>query len=332
LKKLINDPNRVAGEVVEGLVLAFPHLVRQLDGLQSVIRRDTAIAGRVAVVTGGGSGHEPMFLGYVGRGMATASVAGNVFTSPPPISIYKTAKAAHGGAGVLLLYGNYAGDLLNFNAAADMLMGENIEVASVQVTDDLASAPANRSQERRGIAGDLFVIKVAGASAEEGATLPEVTALAKRANQNTRSMGLALSSCIIPASGKPIFELDESEIEMGMGIHGEPGLLRSKLLRADELGRALVSRILDDLGAKPGDEVAVLINGLGATPTYELFIISRAVSLLLKDAALRVCRTYIGNYVTSLDMAGCSVTLMKLDAELKRLLLAPSEAPSFSQV
>ncbi len=332
MKKLINDPNQVASEVVEGIALAHPHLIRQLDGLHSVIRKDAPIAGKVAVVTGGGSGHEPMFLGYVGRGLATASVAGNIFTSPPPHPIYETAKAANGGAGVLFLYGNYAGDVLNFDLASEMLLEENIEAMSVQVTDDVASAPPDRGNERRGIAGDLFVFKIAGACAEEGRPLGEVAAAARHANENTRSMGVALSSCVIPASGKPIFHIDESEIELGMGIHGEPGLVRSKLQPADEVAQELVSRILSDLETKAGDEVAVLVNGLGSTPTCELYIMSRAVSRLLEQAGLGVCRTYVGNYATSLEMAGCSVTLMKLDAELKRWLLAPAETPGFVQV
>jgi phosphoenolpyruvate---glycerone phosphotransferase subunit DhaK len=332
MKKLINDPNRVASEVVEGIALAFPHLIRQVDGLQSVIRKDAPIAGKVAIVTGGGSGHEPMFVGYVGRGMATASVAGNIFTSPPPNPIYETAKAAEGGAGVLFLYGNYAGDVLNFDLASELLMEENIEVVSVQVTDDIASAPPGKSHERRGIAGNLFVFKVAGACAEEGRPLSEVAAAATHANESTRSMGVALSSCVIPASGKPIFEIDESEIELGMGIHGEPGMMRGKLPLADELARDLVSRILSDLGPRAGDELAVLVNGLGSTPASELFIVSRAVSRLLEQAGLRVCRTYVGNYSTSLEMAGCSLTLMKLDTELKRWLLAPAETPGLVQV
>lgn len=332
MKKLINDPNQVAAEVVGGLVMAFPHLIRQVGRYQAVIRNDAPIPGKVAVLTGGGSGHEPMFLGYVGPGLATASVAGHVFTSPPPVPIYETAKAAHGGCGVLLLYGNYAGDVLNFDAAAEMLADERIEVASVPVTDDLASAPADRTHERRGVAGDFFVFKVAGACAEEGGSLAMVTAAARRANANTRSIGVAFSSCVIPASGKAIFELGESEIEIGMGIHGERGVYRSKMLPADELAKELVDRILNDLSAGAGDEVAVLINGFGATPISELNILSRAVLRLLARASLTICRTYVGNYATSLDMAGCSVTLMKLDPELRRYLLAPAETPAFVQV
>ena len=207
MKKLLNDPNNVALETVQGFALAYPQYVRQLDGLQSVVRRQAPTAGKVAVLTGGGSGHEPMFLGYVGRGMADASVAGNVFASPPPMPIYETAKAVHGGAGILFLYGNYSGDVLNFDMAAEMLEADGIRVVTVRVADDLASAPPESREERRGIAGDLFVVKVASARAEEGASLEEVALAAEKANQNTHSIGVALSSCIIPASGRPIFEL-----------------------------------------------------------------------------------------------------------------------------
>lgn len=331
-KKLINNPNRVASEVVEGLALAFPHLVRKLEGLQAVVRKDAPEPGKVAVIVGGGSGHEPMFLGYVGRGMAMAGVAGNIFTSPPPIPIYETAKAAHGGAGVLFLYGNYAGDVLNFDTASEMLRDDGIEVESIRVTDDVASAPIDRREERRGIAGDLFVFKIAGARAEEGGSLAEVASAARHANEQTRSMGVALSSCIIPASGQPIFELGGTEIEIGMGIHGEPGITRGKLLPADELAAILTGHILQDLGLTAGHEVAVLVNGLGATPQSELLILSRAVSHLLGQQAISIHRTYVGNYAASLDMAGCSVTIMQLDEELKRLLLAPAETPALVQV
>jgi dihydroxyacetone kinase-like protein len=332
LKKLLNDPNDVALETVQGFALAYPQYVRQLDEWQSVVRSQAPIPGKVAILTGGGSGHEPMFLGYVGRGMADGSVAGNEFASPPPMPIYETAKAIHGGAGVLFLYGNYAGDVLNFDMAAEMLQAEDIRVVTVLVADDLASAPPSNRGNRRGIAGDLLVIKVASARAEEGASLAEVAQVAEKANQNTRSIGVALSSCIIPASGRPIFELGEKEIEVGMGIHGEPGVSRQALLPAAELAGDMTQRLLADLQPKSGDEIAILVNGLGTTPLSELFVMFRSIHPLLVKAGLRVCRSYVGNYVTSLDMAGCSITVMQLDADLKRLLLAPADCPAFVQV
>lgn len=331
MKKLINDPYAVAVQTIEGLTLAYPQYLRQLDGLTAVVRRDAPVAGKVAILSGGGSGHDPMFAGFVGRGLADGSVAGNIFTSPPPQPIYQTAKAIHGGAGILFLYGNYAGDVLNFDMAAEMLGRERIAVSTVRISDDVASAPPERRGDRRGIAGDFFVIKVAAARAEENADLNEVTAAAQEANDNTRSMGVALTSCVIPASGRTIFEISDQDMEIGMGLHGEPGVQRGALLPADEVAAEMVRRIMADLAARSGEEVAVLVNGLGATPLGELFIIFRAVSQLILKAGLSVCRSYVGNYATSLDMAGCSITIMRLDSELKRLLLAPAESPAFVQ-
>jgi dihydroxyacetone kinase-like protein len=331
MKKLINDPDAVAKEAISGLALAFPQYIRQLEGFQSVVRREAPIPRKVTVLTGGGSGHEPMFPGYVGPGMADASVAGNIFASPPPLPIYETAKAAHGGAGILFIYGNYSGDVLNFDLAAEMLHSDGIAVNTVRVTDDIASAPIASRHDRRGIAGDLFVIKIASARAQEGASLEEVTSVAKKATLNTRSIGVALSSCIIPASGRPIFEIGDQELEVGMGVHGEPGISRQRMSNANELASDMTKRLLSDLEPTPGDEVAVLVNGLGATPLCELYIMHGVLHPVLQNAKLRVCRSYIGNYVTSLDMAGCSITLIKLDAELKRLLLAPAESPAFIQ-
>ena len=331
MKKLINDPNRVAVESLEGMALAHPRLIRKLDGLPAVARVDSPVTGKVTVVTGGGSGHEPLFMGYVGPGMPDASVAGNIFAAPPGELIYQTTKAVHGGRGILFVYGNYSGDVLNFDLAAEMLEEERIPVMTVRITDDVASAPPDRREERRGIAGDLFVIKAAGAKAEERVGLPELAATVAKANDRTRSMGIALSSCIIPASGRPIFDLAESEMEVGMGVHGEPGVERGPLLAADEVASNLVRRLLADQPAEAGDEVAVLVNGFGATPLGELYILFRAVSRLLGEARLSIFRSYVGNYATSLDMAGGSISLLWLDAELKRLLAAPAESPGLIQ-
>jgi dihydroxyacetone kinase-like protein len=332
MKKLVNNHDAVAAETVEGFLAAYPGYVRKVDGAQAVVRRAAPVQGQVAVITGGGSGHEPMFMGFVGRGMAHGSVAGNVFTSPPPQPICETAKAAHGGSGILFLYGNYAGDVLNFDMATEMLTDSGIAVVSVRISDDVASAPPERSSERRGIAGDLFVIKVAGACAEENASLAAVQNAASKANDNTRSMGVALSSCVIPASGQPIFEIAHDELEIGLGLHGEPGVERTKMLPADEVAAHLIRRLLADMNLKSGDELAVLVNGLGATPLSELLILNRAASRLLVDAGMHPVRTYVGNYATSLEMAGCSISLMCLDGQLKRWLLAPADTPAFVQV
>ena len=332
MKKLINDPNAVAAETIEGLALAYSHILKKLDGIQAVARKDIPVPGKVAVLTGGGSGHDPLFAGYVGRGLPDASVAGNIYASPPPAPIVRAAQQVNSGHGVLLLYGNYSGDILNFDTAAEELMADGMEVMTVRISDDVASAPRERRHERRGIAGDIFVVKVAGAAAAELLDLRAVAAAAEKANENTGTMGVALTSCIIPASGKPIFEISDSDMELGMGLHGEPGMKRGPLRPAGEVAEFLVSHVLADLQISSGHEVAVLINGAGATPLGELFIVFRTVHRLLKDAGVTIVRSYVGNFAGSLDMAGCSVTLMRLDADLKRWLLAPCEGPALVQV
>lgn len=331
MKKLINSPDDVAFETMEGLVAAFPQKVKTPPGVRSVVRCDAPIEGKVAVVTGGGSGHEPMWWCYVGRGMPDASAVGNVFAAPPSGRIYETAKAVHGGRGILFIYANYSGDVLNFEAASEMLEADNIRVAHVRTTDDVASATKDQASNRRGIGGSFFVLKIAAARAEEGAGLQEVLQVAKSANSATRSMALALSSCTIPASGKPIFQLGENEVAIGMGGHGEPGVYQGPMRKADELAELIISAILADGAAGPGDQVAVLVNGMGATPLGELLIVYRAVLRFLDEAKMVVCRSFIGNYCTTLDMSGCSISLIKLDDELKRLLLAPADSPFFTQ-
>jgi phosphoenolpyruvate---glycerone phosphotransferase subunit DhaK len=330
VKKLINDPNQVASDTIEGLVLAYPQYLRQVEGIQAVVRRDAPVRNTVAVMTGGGSGHEPMFAGFVGR--AHGSVAGNVFAPPLPAPIVATAKGIHGGAGVLFVYGNYSGDVLNFDMAADMLEADGIQVKTVRVTDDVASAPSDRTTERRGIAGDFFVIKNAGARAEEGASLQEVAAAAAEANENTRSMGIALSSCTMPASGNSIFEISPTEMEVGIGLHGEPGTRRGTLKTAEATTREILECILAELPFPRGTETGVLVNGLGATPLAELLIVFRSVHRILSDAGISIARSYVGNFATTLEMAGCSITLLRLTPLLKKLLFAPVECPAWVQV
>jgi dihydroxyacetone kinase-like protein len=332
VKKLINDPRKVAAESLEGLALAYPQYLRLLDNVQAVVRKDAPVAGKVGVLSGGGSGHEPMFAGFVGAGMADGSVAGNIFSSPPPQPIVAAAKAIHGGAGVLFLYGNYSGDVLNFDMAAEMLEEEGIRTSTVRITDDLASAPPARCEERRGIAGDFFIIKAAAACAVPGASLADVTAAAEEANRNTRSIGVALSSCIIPASGKPIFDLPEDEMEVGMGLHGEPGVERKKLKSANEVAEELVRRILEDMPELENAEAAVLLNGLGTTPLAELFILYRAAHSMLVRRGVTILHSYVGNYATSLDMAGCSISLLRLNEPLKRWVAAPAGTPALLQI
>jgi dihydroxyacetone kinase-like protein len=331
VNKLINDPYRVTVEAIEGYVAAFPEQVKRV-GCQTVVRSDAPIRGKVSVVIGGGSGHEPLFMGYVGKGFADGCPVGNIFASPSPEVVLDATLAVSGGAGVIYLYGNYSGDVMNFDMAAEEARGQGISVSTVTVTDDVASAPKEDILRRRGIAGDFFVFKAAGSRAAEGATLEEVVAAAQKANDNTRSIGVALSSCTIPASGKPIFHMEDGEIEIGMGIHGEPGQSRQQLGPADKITDIMVARVLDDLPFVHGDEVSVLVNGLGATPLAELYIVSRRVSEILRNAGIRIHRSYVGEYSTSLEMAGCSVTLMRLDEELRRLVDYPARCPCFTQV
>jgi dihydroxyacetone kinase-like protein len=329
VKKLINDPYRVTIEAIEGYVAAFPNQVRQVGDMPVVVRADAPVQGKVGVVIGGGSGHEPLFMGYLGKGLADGCPVGNIFTSPSPEVVLAATRAVSGGAGVIYLYGNYSGDVMNFDMAAETAEEEGIRVKTVLVTDDVASAPRDAIERRRGIAGDFFVFKVAGACADEGGTLDEVVAAAQGANDNTRTMGVALSSCIIPASGKPIFQLGEDEIELGLGIHGEPGEQRQKLEPADTVVGRMMPRILEDLPFTAGDEVAVLVNGLGSTPLCELYIVFRRVAQILAETKIKVHRSFVGEYSTSLDMAGCSITLMRLDDDLRRWLDRPAFCPCF---
>ncbi len=332
MKKIINDPFEFVEEVLDGILLAYPwHLKRAEGDARALVRADAPVKGKVGIATGGGSGHIPVFLGYVGPGLCDGVAIGNVFSSPPPDSMLAVTKAVDGGAGVLYLYGNYGGDVMNFDMAAEMADMEGIEVRTVLAHDDVVSAPADQAQRRRAVAGLYFPYKIAGACAAEGADLEAVETAARRAADNTRSMGVALSSCTVPAAGKPTFEIGEDEMELGMGIHGEPGLERSKLKPADEIATAIVERVVADLPFSRGDEVAVLINGLGATPPEELFVVYRKAHALLMDHGLKVHKALVGEYATSMEMAGASISLLKLDDELRRWLDAPMFSPFLLQ-
>jgi dihydroxyacetone kinase-like protein len=332
VKKLINDPLDFVDETIEGILLAYPNHLKRCEGSRrALMRADGPVQGKVTVVTGGGSGHIPVFLGYVGPGLLDAVSIGNVFSSPSPDDMLAATQAANGGAGVLYLYGNYSGDVMNFGMAAEMAEMEGIEVLTSTGNDDVVSAPVEERETRRAVAGLGFAYKIAGAKAEEGASLEELKAVADKAIYNTRSMGVALSPCTIPAAGEPTFTIGEDEMELGMGIHGEPGLERSKIMTADEVVDAMLASILPDLPFESGDEVAVLVNSLGATPPEELFVMYRHVHQLLSDAGIGVHKPFIGEYATSMEMAGASVSLLKLDDELKRLLDAPAYSPFLPQ-
>ena len=327
MKKLINNPNDVVSEMLQGLAKANPNVVYAGEGVEVISRKEKK-SGKVGVISGGGSGHEPAHAGYVGKGMLDAAVAGNVFASPSPDRIIEGIKSANSGAGVLMVIKNYSGDIMNFEMAGELASMEDIETASVVVKDDVAVPNSTYSTGRRGIAGTVFVHKVAGAAAEMGKSLSEVQAAAQKAADNVRSMGMAMSPCILPGVGTPGFQLAEQEVEIGMGIHGEPGVSREELRPAKDIAEELVGRILADYDYA-GSEVAVMVNGLGGTPLMELYIMYNEVEKILSAKGIKIYRAFVGNYMTSLEMAGCSVTLLKLDEELKGYLDYPSEAPAF---
>ena len=327
-QKLINDGNAAVDEMLAGVLAAHPeHLWRPDHAPRAIVARHGPRPGKVALVIGGGSGHEPTFLGFVGKGLADAAAIGNVFASPPPQPAVDAALAANGGAGVLFMYGNYAGDVMNFDMATELLEMEGVEARTVLTTDDIASAPVRA--KRRGVAGNVFIFKAAGAAADLMLPLDEVERIARHANARTFTMGVALSSCSLPQTRRPSFDLPVGEMEIGMGIHGEPGVRRGPLRPADEVTDEIMDALLAEIGATPGDRVAVLVNSLGATPLMELYILHARVSQRLAAAGLAVHTALIGPYCTSLDMAGASITLMHLDDELTRLIDHPCDCAMF---
>lgn len=331
MKKVINNAEQVVEEMLQGVVLAHPQYVKRVEGFNVIVRANSPVQGKVALVSGGGSGHEPSHGGYVGRGMLDGAVAGAVFTSPTPDQVYEAIKNVDGGKGVLLVIKNYTGDVMNFEMAAEMAEADNIKVAKVIVNDDVAVENSTWTTGRRGIAGTVFVHKIAGAKAESGADLAEVQKVAEKVIANVRSMGMALSPCTVPAAGKPSFTLAEDEVEIGMGIHGEPGTHRETIRTADETAEHLLNKILADIEFAANDEVAVMVNGLGGTPLMELYVVNRKVNAMLTAKNIKIAKTYVGNYMTSLEMAGFSITVLKLDSELKSLLLAPADTPALVQ-
>jgi phosphoenolpyruvate---glycerone phosphotransferase subunit DhaK len=323
LKKIINAPADFVDEMLEGLCVAHPEYYAQ-PAPRVITRARPGRPGKVGIVTGGGSGHLPVFTGYVGPGLLDAAAIGDVFASPSSIQIEKAMKFAHQGAGVLRLYGNYGGDVMNFDIAGETLELEGIRSTTVLVADDVASAPPEEAAKRRGVAGMIYAFKIAGAAAEEGADLDTVTDLAQRASNACRSIGVALSPCTVPQAGKPSFTLAEDEIEMGMGIHGERGIWRDRLRPADAIADEMISRLRADLPLAARDRVSVLVNSLGATPPEELYVAFRRVRQVLAGDGIQIVRPLVGRYATSMEMAGMSFTLIKLDEELERLLRAPA--------
>jgi len=332
VKKLINDPYKVVEETISGILKAYPyHLRAAKDSARALVRRDSPVKGKVGICTGGGSGHIPIFLGYVGPGLLDGVSVGNVFSSPSAEDMLAATKEVNGGAGVLYLFGNYSGDKMNFEMAAEMANAEGIPVKLSIAADDVSSAPRSEKNRRRGIAGIFFAYKIAGAKADTKASLDEVKATADQVIEQTCTMGVALNPCTIPAVGKPNFIIAEDEMELGMGIHGEPGIERTKVKKADEVAAIMADKVIKDLPFKAHDEVAVLVNGLGATPPEELFILYNKFHDILLAQGIKIHKAFIGEYATSMEMAGASFSLVKLNNEFKKWLDAPAFSPFLLQ-
>jgi dihydroxyacetone kinase-like protein len=328
MKKLINSPENVVREELEGIALAHADRVRvSLDPFY-IVRKDAPVKGKVALVSGGGSGHEPMHGGFVGMGMLDAACPGHVFTSPTPDQMFEASKAANGGAGILHIVKNYTGDVMNFDLAADMLREEKIEVASVLTDDDVAVQDSLWTAGRRGVGLTVLMEKLLGAAAEKGTDLAKLKALGDSIRATGRSMGLALTACTVPHAGKPSFELGENEMELGIGIHGEPGRKRVPLAPADEIAEMLMEPVLSDLPFKSGESIILFVNGMGGTPLIELYIIYRKAAMIAEKHGLKIARNLVGSYITSLEMAGTSVTVLRADDNLIKLWDAPVNTPA----
>ena len=330
MKKLINDPEDVVDEMLDGMVAAHPDRVRRLDDTNVLVRDDAPVDGKVGVVSGGGSGHEPTHAGYLGPGMLDGAAAGEVFTSPTADELSEMIAAADSGEGVLCVVKNYEGDVMNFDTAAEMAgMEADADVAQVLVDDDVAVEDSTYTTGRRGVCGTILVHKVAGAMADRGGDLEEVQRVAEKAVERVGTMGMALTSCITPDKGEPTFDLSDDEVELGIGIHGEPGVERTDQMPADDVADELTEAVLSDLD--PEGEVVTIVNGMGGTPQMELFVVNRRVQQILDDRGLETWDAWVGDYMTSLDMEGCSVTVMDVDDELKDLLSHEADTPALKR-
>ncbi|WP_254769158.1 dihydroxyacetone kinase subunit DhaK [Salinilacihabitans rarus] len=330
MKKLINEPEAVVDEMLDGMVAAHPEL-RRLDGTEVVVRADAPVDGKVGIVSGGGSGHEPTHAGYIGDGMLDGAAAGQVFTSPTADQLSEMIQACDGGEGVFCVVKNYEGDVMNFETAMEMAeMEADTEVDYVVTNDDVAVEDSLYTSGRRGVAGTIFVHKIAGAMAHQGGDLSEVKRVAEKANENVGTMGMALTSCVTPEKGEPTFELGDDEIELGIGIHGEPGTERTEVMSADEVAEHLTEAVLDDLDLDEGAEVVTMVNGMGGTPLMELYVVNRRVQQLLDEHGLDTWDVWVGDYMTSLDMMGCSITVLEVDDELKELLAYSVDTPALT--
>lgn len=324
MKKILNQPRDYVDEMLQGLCAAHPEHYRQTGpNGRVVVRPDSPVAGKVGIVTGGGSGHLPIFTGYVGKGLLDGAAIGDVFASPNAEQMAAAMRAVHGGAGVLRLYGNYGGDVMNFDMAGDLVGADGVESATVLLADDVASAPPTERAKRRGTGGLVYAFKIAGAAAETRADLAEVTRIAQKAADACRSFGVALTSCTVPQAGRPTFSVGENDMELGMGIHGEPGVWRGPLKSADAIADDMLDRLLADQPLSAGERISVLVNSLGATPPEELYILYRRVSRRLADRKIAIVMPLVGRYATSMEMTGVTFTLCRLDGELEKLLRAP---------
>ncbi len=330
MKKLINKTENIVSEMVEGMLAAHDDILERVDG-SNILKRKEMSGNKVRLISGGGSGHEPSHGGFVGKGMLDAAIAGEVFTSPTVDQVYKAIEEVGSDAGCLLIVKNYSGDIMNFEMAGELAESNNIKVEQVVVNDDVAVEDSLYTTGRRGIAGTIFVHKIAGALAEKGANLTEVKKVAEKVISNVRSLGMALDSCIVPAHGEKNFNLAEDEIEMGLGIHGEPGIRKEQLKSVDEHVEFIVGKILEDIQYKKGDETAVLLNGLGGTPLMELYIAYRKVEKILTEKGINISYKMVGNYMTSLEMPGFSLSLLKLDDEMKSLLNGSCDTPALKR-
>jgi phosphoenolpyruvate---glycerone phosphotransferase subunit DhaK len=328
VKKLINDPEAVVREALEGMEAAHGDRLRISYDPFVIVRADAPVQGKVGIVSGGGSGHEPMHGGFVGPGMLDAACPGEVFTSPTPDQMLEATKAVDGGAGVLHIVKNYTGDVLNFEMAADLAKGEGIDVEAVVTNDDVAVQDSLYTAGRRGVGITVIAEKICGAAAEEGKSLAEVAELCRSVNAQGRSMGMALTPCVTPGSGEPSFDLSDDEMEIGIGIHGEPGRYREPMEPAAKIVERLATAVVEDLPFESGDNVLAFVNGMGGTPLIELYIVYRELNNFLQERGITIERRLIGDYITSLEMAGCSITLLKLDDELTRLWDAPADTPA----
>jgi dihydroxyacetone kinase-like protein len=332
MKRILNNPENFVTDMLDGLLKAHPeHLTFTGGDVHCIVRADAPVSGKVGIASGGGSGHLPLFIGYVGKGMLDGCAVGDVFASPNAEQMLEVTRKINSTKGVLYIYGNYGGDVMNFDMAAELAEMEGITVKTILVADDVASAPVSNANQRRGIAGMVLAFKIAGAKAAKGGSLDDVVSVTERALKNLRTVGVALSPCTVPRIGKPTFSIGDDEMEIGMGLHGERGISREKLQSADVVTARMVNTILDELKPASGDTLAVMINGLGATPCEELYIVYSKVNDILTNNSLKIHRAYIGEFATSMEMSGFSITLFKLDDELKMLLDEPSYTPLLKQ-